>query len=111
MGLDYTGDKENLRQSILKSLVDINSLVQVEEDSETAEEEENDELEEDDDLDGSENLSGENGENENDSIDEHVVVSENDDRNRTRKNNKVTFSVGFRDVEETTRDFNGEDEF
>ena len=111
LGLDYNGDKEGLRQKIIRSLTDITSLIPQQNDSDTA----------DDDVDHrqeTENIEANNIDNMNDDVedaesrvDEDEAASQANNLINSRNTRKVQFTLGFRDVEETIREFNGNDDF
>lgn len=98
LGLDYTGDKETLRQKIVRSLINLNSLVP------TNDETDDNNTEDDDDED-------EEGAGTNENNNEEIELEEAGSVPIKREKNKVHFTVGFKDVEETIRDFKGDDDF
>ena len=111
LGLVYNADKEGIRQKIVRSLTDITSLILEQNGSDTA----------DDDVDyrqETENNEVNNIGNMNDDVedaesrvDEVEAASQTNNLINSRNTRKVQFTLGFRDVEETIRDFNGNDDF
>ncbi|XP_033218094.1 protein DEK-like [Belonocnema kinseyi] len=114
LGLSYRGNKEHLRLSIIRALMDINTLAEPNPENESEDEHEsgddglvddksNFEIPEDD------NDDKDVGESE---IDERDGESYQDDiPTGPRKSQAVHFSLGFKDIEETIRDFDGSENF
>lgn len=114
LGLSYSANKEQLEQNIIRALMDINSLV-----------DSNSEVDVEDDKDGiKDETNSENderfsqlGEESVGNSDEITVRSEDDndeplctrDIHSIRRSQPVNFSLGFKDVEDTIREFDGTD--
>ena len=102
LGLDYTGDKEQLRQKIINSLIDINLLFSQETNSDTAD---------DDDDNNEESENDEEVESLGNRTEQGEAVGGANDQNNVQNERKIRFTVGFGDVEETIREFKGSDDF
>lgn len=102
LGLDFSGDKEELRIRIIKSIMDLNSLISNVEHS--------DDEDEDDDDEGDENNDGDDN---NDVEEEEADGSDTGTRNQrqTADDSNIRFTMSFKDVEESIRPFNGSDNY
>lgn len=107
LGIVYTGNAEQLRERIVRALMDVGSLQSVcdgDEDDEDDDDESNDE----DDGDA-----GAEEENENiiHAEQENIGRSERDRRQRNTDNSTKQFVLNYRDVEDSVRSFNGTDSY
>ena len=114
LGLSYHSHKEQLTQNIICSLMDINSLANENDDSDTEDEKDDkdDGFLKDDDGDDDENTENEGG-----SVVRSQFNLEDDELDQASaprsswESQAVKFSMRFRDIEETIREFNGNDNF
>lgn len=108
LGIAYTGNAEQLRERIVRALMDVGSLQSVrdedEDDEDDYDDESNDENDEDADAD-EENENIVHAERENN------VRSERGRRQRNVDNSAKQFVLNYRDVEDSVRSFNGTDSY
>lgn len=120
LGLDYAGTKEELRQRIIRALMDIQSLVSREDDTEAEDESdasvEPEEIEEPQrrrqrQADKTSDVSSQRASDDISSL--SGADSENNDefppRRKRRHGTRITFN--FKDVEDTIRPFDGSDQY
>ena len=104
LGLNYSANKEQLRQNIIRSSMDISSLVDRDTEEESGTDDEDDNRRDKTELDNDENSGNGNFDGS--------VLSGNDDVTRNpRRPKDVKFTLGFKDIEETVSEFDGSESF
>ena len=106
LGLDYSGNKEQLRERIIVGLTDINSLAKTDDD-----EQEKDELEDDEDE-GRAASGSEAGESAVNSVrDDASSVTDVDEIRIRGDYERMRFTLSYKDVEDFIKPFDGEDTY
>lgn len=127
LGLDYSSSKEQLAQEIIRALMDINSLADTNSVNDTEDERDAEDDDENKQLTRGGRNDDENNEHELESdTNEDVLSFEHENRSEseetqherqrtrpiinTRRSQPVHFSLGYKDVEDSIREFDGSDE-
>lgn len=101
LGLDYSGNKEQIRERILRSLMDLNTL----------NDENDDESDDDNDHPGNQEEEQHSEAPQSDEDDRSSVRSRNSQRQREVNESRSRFAISFKDVEDSVRPFSGDDEY
>lgn len=121
LGLDYTGTKEELRQKILRALMNVETLVPHDDDDDDAEAEEEQHSEESETMENPQRRQrkeikrisnvGNRRTSDDDISSPSSTDSDDGDRisSKHRRRNKTKITFNFKDVEDTIRSFDGSD--